>query len=85
MQQMLTNTTKVLVDEKGGANNLLYLPLDKLMQMAQPTVPAAATDALPAAKPADQAATPAPAAAPAADNLFRSREAFRGREREERP
>jgi membrane protease subunit HflK len=32
MQQIYTNTTKVLVDSKSGSN-LLYLPLDKLMQM----------------------------------------------------
>ena len=31
MQQVLSNTSKVLVDQKGG-NNLLYLPLDKLIQ-----------------------------------------------------
>jgi membrane protease subunit HflK len=30
MQQIFTNTTKVLVDAKGG-NNLIYLPLDKLI------------------------------------------------------
>jgi membrane protease subunit HflK len=31
MEAVLTETSKVLVDTKGG-NNLLYLPLDKLMQ-----------------------------------------------------
>lgn len=30
MEQVMTNTTKVLVDQKGG-NSLIYLPLDKLM------------------------------------------------------
>jgi modulator of FtsH protease HflK len=30
MQQIFTNTTKVMIDAKGG-NNLLYLPLDKLI------------------------------------------------------
>lgn len=35
MQQMFQNTTKVLMDQKAG-NNLLYLPLDKLMQVAGP-------------------------------------------------
>ena len=30
MEQMLSNTTKIYVDQKGG-NNLLYLPLDKLV------------------------------------------------------
>lgn len=33
MQQIFQNTTKVLVDQKSGSN-LLYLPLDKLMQMS---------------------------------------------------
>jgi membrane protease subunit HflK len=31
MEEVLSNTTKVLVDQKGG-NNLIYLPLDKLMK-----------------------------------------------------
>ncbi len=32
MQQIYSNTTKILVDSRAG-NNLLYLPLDKIMQM----------------------------------------------------
>lgn len=72
MQQIMANTTKIMV-EKGG-NNLLYLPLDKLMQMSGSAEPAA---------PAAAATPPAPAAAdPAA---ARSRDAFRTREREARP
>ncbi len=35
MQQIYSNVTKVLVDSKQGSN-LLYLPLDKVMQMAGP-------------------------------------------------
>jgi membrane protease subunit HflK len=50
MQQIFSNTTKVMVDSKSG-NNLLYLPLDKLISQA------AANDAS-AAKPA----TPTPPA-----------------------
>ncbi len=38
MQQVLQSTSKVVVDQKGG-NNLLYLPLDKLLQ-ATGAVPA---------------------------------------------
>ncbi|MDK2123321.1 FtsH protease activity modulator HflK [Parachitinimonas caeni] len=34
MQQIYTNTTKVLVDQKSGAGNFLYLPLDKLIQLS---------------------------------------------------
>ncbi len=33
MQQVYANTSKVMIDSKGGGN-LLYLPLDKLMQQA---------------------------------------------------
>lgn len=33
MQQVLGNSSKVLVDQKSGSGNLLYLPLDKLIQM----------------------------------------------------
>jgi membrane protease subunit HflK len=33
MQQIYSNTTKVLVDSKSGSN-LLYLPLDKLMALS---------------------------------------------------
>ena len=39
MQQVLNTSSKVLVDQKAG-NNLLYLPLDKLMQQGQATPPA---------------------------------------------
>ena len=34
MEQVLSNSTKVFVDQKGG-NSLLYLPLDKLMRGAE--------------------------------------------------
>jgi membrane protease subunit HflK len=33
MQQMFANTSKVLIDTK-GSNNMLYLPLDKIIQQA---------------------------------------------------
>jgi membrane protease subunit HflK len=71
MQQIMTNTSKVLVDQKGG-NSLLYLPLDKIVQMT-----AAGTAAEAAAKPPETAPQPDSSTA-------RSREAFRGRERESR-
>jgi membrane protease subunit HflK len=72
MQQILSNTSKVLIDQRSGGGNLLYLPLDKLMQMTNPGAPADAA----AAKP------PEPAAAP--EGAARGREAFRSREREGR-
>ena len=34
MQQVLGSTSKVIIDTKGG-NQLLYLPIDKLMQLSQ--------------------------------------------------
>ena len=66
MQQIYANTTKIMVDAK-GQGNLLYLPLDKIIQQTQQgaTAPAAA------------AAAPAPAAAastPAAPADARTRE-----------
>jgi membrane protease subunit HflK len=68
MQQIMSNTTKVLIDQKGG-NNLIYLPLDKIMQMSG-TGPGAA-------KPAEAPPVQEP-------STTRSREAFRSREREAR-
>ncbi len=70
MQEVLSNTNKVLVDQQKGGN-LLYLPLDKLMQ---------ATTAAPAPLPDDAAAAKAPVTQ---DN--RSRDVFRNRDREDRP
>ncbi|RDJ98975.1 FtsH protease activity modulator HflK [Paraburkholderia lacunae] len=42
MQQIYSNTTKVLVDSKGG-NNVLYLPLDKLVDQTRQRVAEAAS------------------------------------------
>jgi membrane protease subunit HflK len=75
MQQMLTSTSKILLDAKGGGN-LLYLPLDKIMQMSAGALPEAAT---PGTKQTLVEPTPNP------DPAARSRDALRGRERESRP
>ena len=79
MQQVLTNTSKVLVDSSKGGNNLIYLPLDKLMQMNSANATAAATvpSTTDTAKPA--------ASDPNTTETGRSRDAFRSRDREERP
>jgi membrane protease subunit HflK len=37
-QQILTSTSKVIVDQKSGGGSLLYLPLDKLIQSTSPAV-----------------------------------------------
>lgn len=73
MQQILSGTTKVFIDQKSG-NNLLYLPLEKLIQMSGSSSPATSAPEAPAA--------PVQEAAP--DAAARTREAFRGRERETR-
>ena len=68
MQQIMSSVSKVIIDQKGG-NNLLYLPLDKLMQITSPAEAPRAVEA------------PAAAQDP---STARSREAFRSREREAR-
>ena len=71
LQQVLSSTNKILMDYR-GAGNLLYLPLDKLMQQNGATQ--VDPQAMPRLAP-DQ---------PAADSAPRSREALRNRERAER-
>lgn len=80
VQQMLTNTSKVLVDQKSGGTNLLYLPLDKLIQSTN-AGPSASQES-PAVK---ESLQPESSAQPASDSVLRSREAFRSRDREQRP
>ena len=43
MQQIYSNVTKLVVDSHQGSN-LLYLPLDKLLQQTNPATPAPSTD-----------------------------------------
>ena len=76
MQQVLSNSSKVLVDQKAG-NNLLYLPLDKIMQLSAGNN-AGGTEGT--TKPAPETA-PTPSSA---EVTPRSRDAFRNREREAR-
>jgi modulator of FtsH protease HflK len=37
MQQVLSSTSKVMLEQKAGGGNLLYLPLDKLLQAPEAT------------------------------------------------
>ncbi len=75
MQQVLTNSSKIVVDQKAGSN-LLYLPLDKLMQLS------GSGSAGDVGKPAvPEVALPVPGTAEAAP---RSRDALRNRDREAR-
>jgi modulator of FtsH protease HflK len=75
MQQVYSNVSKVMVESRSGSN-MLYLPLDKLLQSTG--APAAAT----AAAPTD-VATPSAATVPAAADS-RSRDGGRSRDRDGR-
>ena len=76
MQQVFSNTSKVLVESRAG-NNLLYLPLDRLMQQAGGDA-ARAQAAQPSAAPPDAPATPPPMPSTPRDGL-RSRDRDSGR------
>ena len=77
MQQVYSNVTKVVVDSKQGSN-LLYLPLDKIMQQTQGG--SAAGDA---AASSNASTTSAPAPAPSVPDA-RARDTSRTRDRESR-
>ncbi|HXZ48462.1 MAG TPA: FtsH protease activity modulator HflK [Usitatibacter sp.] len=81
MQQILASTSKVLVDQKTTGQNLLYLPLDKLMQLSSQSQAAPATPA--AAEPSTQLGTPAETM-PGPTDVTARRDALRSRERESR-
>lgn len=93
LQQIYSSTSKVMVDAK-GQGNLLYLPLDKLMQAAgsQAAAPADNTQAAPAARgnaPAQNIPNDAPPQLEKAPSVersgdYRSREFLRSRERGDR-
>jgi modulator of FtsH protease HflK len=73
MQQVYTNVSKVMIDTRSNSN-LLYLPLDKLLQASAASSPTVVT---PTAPPIETVP-----ATPAAD--ARSRDNQRGRDRESR-
>lgn len=79
MQQVLSNTTKILVNQKSGSG-LLYLPLDKLIQASSLADLAAdkspVTPAVPATGTTETLST---------ENDLRNRDALKNRDRETRP
>lgn len=80
MQQIYANVTKVLVDSRQGSN-LLYLPLDKIMQGVAPgAAPTLDAPGVGATAPVATPATPAPGFS----NDPRGRDSNRTRERESR-
>ena len=73
MQTVMNNTSKILVDQKGG-NSLLYLPLDKLQQIVNQPYSSAP----------EVLSQPSVATTPGSVDT-RSRDALRNRDREDRP
>lgn len=89
MQQMLTNSSKIMIDSK-GSGNLLYLPLDKLMQAAGAATAGSAASSTPAPaettssrQPIDMNVPPPRADIPDVPE-YRSRSSFNSRDRGER-
>lgn len=78
MQEVMSNTSKVMIDAKGNGN-LLFLPLDKLMQQAGATNKSSAVMA-----PESQSAAALGSNAPALASDPRNRDLMRSRERGER-
>jgi modulator of FtsH protease HflK len=79
MQQVYSNVSKVMVDSKQGSN-LLYLPLDKIIQQASSDVNAARSSS-PITVTPPPAPVEAAAGASANSSDTRSREALRNRDR----
>ncbi|MDE2369590.1 MAG: FtsH protease activity modulator HflK [Burkholderiales bacterium] len=79
MQQIYSNVTKVLVDTHAG-NNLLYLPLDKLLDLQNNSAASTPVTVLPA-----PSATQSPSDPSGTQSVdIRSRDNARGRDREGR-
>jgi modulator of FtsH protease HflK len=76
MQQVYSNVTKVMVDSRSGSN-LLYLPLDRLLQSAAPAGTPGAPLVVPSPASTEPLATPP-------GNDIRSRDDSRSRAREGR-
>ena len=81
MQQIYSNVSKIVVESSKGSN-LLYLPLDKIMQSVSQASNAATSGADASAAAAAAPATATPSAAPNVDN--RGRDSNRSRDREAR-
>ncbi len=75
-EQILSNISKVIVDQK-NSNSLLYLPLDKLIQQTSPSSKENISSTINVSPQVDMNQT-------SLQNLERSRDAFKSREREAR-
>ncbi len=91
MQQVYSNTSKIMIDAKAGGN-LLYLPLDKLMQATAAAAVTAAPEAAPAASIASTGSAYSGAVPPQMEKTptversgdYRSRGSLEGRDRGDR-
>ncbi|MBV8033577.1 FtsH protease activity modulator HflK [Roseateles sp.] len=72
MQQVYSNVSKVMVDSKSGSN-LLYLPLDKLLQQGN-------SGTVSVSQPQPSSALPDPQTLPNSNNDLRSRDNLRSRD-----
>ncbi len=88
VQQMLTSSSKIMIDSK-GSGNLLYLPLDKLMQAAGTAAPGVAAGAAAAGEVSGRARPWTPTCPPPRPDIpdvpeYRSRSSLSSRDRGER-
>ena len=81
MQQVYSNVTKVMVESRNGSN-LLYLPIDKIMQMSSQGGAATGSESAPLSAPLAPAAQSPVSSLPPLDS--RARDTSRTRERETR-
>ena len=77
MQQVLSSTSKVIVDTKSG-QNLLYLPLDRLMQLSQQAGSMQASPPTTVTS-SPEASSPVPESMPSRRDSLRSRDREAGR------
>ena len=82
MQQVYGNVTKVMVDSRNGSN-LLYLPLDKLLQQSG-AMPTGTVQVVPQSMPSAAQNNEAGSASGAAAADSRSRDGSRSRDRDGR-
>ena len=83
MQQIFSNTTKIMVDSRSN-NNLMYLPLDKLISQSAAEAAATRPSSPSASVPAAPAIEPAPPLELPRSSDVRSRESRMSRDRETR-
>jgi membrane protease subunit HflK len=85
VQQVLSSTSKIMIDTR-GSGNLLYLPLDKLMQAAGAPAAAASSSEMvaPLSRPLPNLGADVPPQLERSDSATRSRDSLRSRERGER-